>query len=174
MQAPGAGWARVQLVRGQSGAQHWGIDGQYPEARLTIGSAPDAGWPVQGIGVQPYHLELFWDGRSLWVADTRRVGGVTVDGRAVSDWVQIRGRSEISFGSAGLQIETADAASEMASNPGEAKRVTVAPGDLDLGALGQWDDGALPGEATRVAPPPSEAMARGGGAAPGWGEMDPE
>lgn len=174
MQAPGAGWARVQLVRGQSGAQHWAIDGQYPEARLTIGSAPDAGWPVQGIGVQPYHLELFWDGRSLWVADTRRVGSVTIDGRAVTDWVQIRGRSEISFGAAGMQVETADAQNEMASNPGAAKRVTVAPGDLDLGAMAQWDDASLPGEATRVAPPPSELAGAQHAGAPAWTELDPE
>ena len=170
---PTSGWARVSLVRGQSGGASWAIDSQYTEARLSIGSAPDAGWQVTGIGVAPVHFELFWDGRSLWIADTRQAGGVTLNGRAITDWVQLRGRVEVSFGSAGMLVETSDAAAqEMASNPGHATRVTLMPeltgdkrgtGSMNIKSLeeapgGSWDP--LPDEATRVAVGPSERPSR--------------
>lgn len=176
-------WARVQLVRGQSGGARWEIDASYPEARLSVGSAPDAGWPVRGIGVMPVHFELFWDGRALWIADTRRVGGVTMNGRPVGDWAQIRGRVEVSFGSAAMLIEADDAVvGEMALHPGQATRVTLAPEALQVGqkegtgamrlsstmaapAGGSWDDEtSLRDEKTRIA-----------GASPeSWGELDAE
>ncbi len=103
-------WARVLLVRGQSAAQTWQIDGQYPEARLTIGSAPDAAWSVQAPGVQPYHFELYWDGRALFVADTRRVGQVVLDGVPVGDWVRVGGRGELTFAGGAMLLETSEGA----------------------------------------------------------------
>jgi hypothetical protein len=162
MQNAKAGWARIQLVRGHSTGQTWQIDSQYPEARLSVGSAPDAGWSVQWPGVQPVHFELFWDGKGLYIADTRRAGGVTVNGRAVTEWIQIRGRSEITFGGASMVCETSEGGqTEMSSNPGAAKRVS-------------WNDGSLPGEATRVATPLDEAGASATAPPGAWKPMSPE
>jgi len=76
----------------------WQIDSQYPQARLSIGSAAAAGWPINAFGVQPNHFEIYWDGNTLYLADTLRVGGVTLNGQPLgAEWVQIRGRGEVVF-----------------------------------------------------------------------------
>jgi hypothetical protein len=152
------------LTRGQSTSQSWTVDSQYPQARLTVGSAADAGWSVQGAGVLPIHFELFWDGTSLWITDPNRTGSVALDGRPVNDWVQIRGRAEISFGSAAMVVETFGPASQqMASSPGAAGVVSVGPSS----APRQKDEEELSGEATRIAPPPSEESSA-------WGDLSGE
>src|SRR5688572_24991638 len=93
--APGS-WAKVHLTRGQSSGGIWEIDGKYPQARISIGNDPSAGWAVQGPGVRPMHFELYWDGRHLFLADTQRAGAVTLNGMPVGgDWVQVRGRGEV-------------------------------------------------------------------------------
>ncbi|MEZ4339557.1 MAG: hypothetical protein R3B82_23285 [Sandaracinaceae bacterium] len=119
-------WARANLTRGSSGGQIWEISAEYPEARLTLGSDPSAGWCIEAHGVAPVHCELFWDGQALWVADIAQVGGVFLDGMRVSDWVQIHGPAELRFGQAAMDIETSvPAAQQMMSNPQTAKPVTV-------------------------------------------------
>lgn len=84
-------WARAHLTRGSSTGEVWEISSDYPEARLTIGSDPGAGWPIQAPGLFPIHCELFWDGQSLWVADTHGSGAVFLDGHRVTEWEQITG-----------------------------------------------------------------------------------
>ena len=104
----------------------WEIDANYPEARLSLGSATDAGWPIEAPGVHALHCELFWDGQTLWVADSHRAGGVFLDGSRVHDWVQVQGPSELRFGQASLDIETsAPIGMQMVSSPSEARPVTV-------------------------------------------------
>ncbi len=98
-------WARVQLAQGQSGAGLWDLSSEVPEARITIGASPDAGWCVQASEVGAIHFELFWDGQSLWVSPPH-AGELTVDGERVQTWRQLVGRSRVEFGRAAFLIET--------------------------------------------------------------------
>lgn len=98
-------WARVQLAQGQSGAGLWDLSSEVPEARITIGSAPEAGWCVQAQDVHPTHFELFWDGQALWVSPPHG-GELTVDGERVQTWRQLVGRARVEFGRAAFLIET--------------------------------------------------------------------
>gem|GEM_PF-2176304 len=124
----------------------WQIDSQYPQARLSIGSAAAAGWPINAFGVQPNHFEIYWDGNTLYLADTLRVGGVTLNGQPLgAEWVQIRGRGEVVFGQASMSIETSESnARPIQTDPSIAKRVSVTP---DMGTQ------EIQAEATRVAEP---------------------
>lgn len=150
-QAPlGAPWARVRLLRGQSGTFDWSIGPAHPEARLTVGSAIDATWAVEGPGVLPYHLELFWDGRRLWVADATRTGSVELDGRAIVDWVQVEDGSEIVFGSAAMAVEWG--AEGTPGYPESDERAT----SINIGLANQIEDDELAAEATRVRAPLSD------------------
>lgn len=161
-------WARAQLVRGSSAGATWEISAEYPEARLTLGTDPSAGWPIQASGVQPVHCELFWDGTALWVGDTHGAGGVFLDGQRVSDWVQIQGPAELRFGAAALDIETSPPEQQqMASRPDEAPSVTrvdmLLPSESARGGGpifgGAASDDSIPdldGDATRVVASPLE------------------
>jgi hypothetical protein len=125
-QAVASAWARARLTRGSSGGQIWEINSDYPEARLSLGSDAHAGWQITANGVHPVHCELFWDGHSLWIADTHVVGGVFLDGVRVTDWVQIRGPAELRFGQAALDFETSAMTHEyMVSSPEHARPVTL-------------------------------------------------
>jgi hypothetical protein len=148
-------------VRGQSNGAVWQIDSQYPQARLAIGSDPSAGWPINAFGVQPTHFEIYWDGRSLFIADSMRVGGVTLNGTPVGqEWIQIRGRGEVVFGQASMTIETSeDAVRPIQTDPSIARRISVSPehGTSEIVAEAtrvadpSWTDGAaLEGESTRI------------------------
>lgn len=161
-------WARVRLTRGRSTGEVWEIDGRYPEARLSLGADPSAGWPIAGAGIHPVHCELFWDGQALWVADSLGVGGVFLDGQRVTEWVQIHGPAEVRFGQAALDVETsAPLRPQMASSPAHARPVTrtdmVLPPERPSQAIfgGAAGDERLPeldGGATRVvAAPPAFA-----------------
>ncbi|HHH28494.1 MAG TPA: FHA domain-containing protein, partial [Polyangiaceae bacterium] len=144
----------------------WEINGDYPEARLTVGSDQQAGWCVEAPGVKPVHCELFWDGTALWVSDTARVGGIFLDGARVTEWVQIQGPAELRFGQAAMDVETsAPSAQRMLSKPGNARPVTVtdmvaAIGErpsrpLFGGAAGDESVPDLEAEKTRMQPAPS-------------------
>lgn len=158
-------WARARLKRGSSTGEVWEIGSEYPEARLSIGTDPSAGWPIQAAGVQPLHCELFWDGQSLWVADSYATGAVYLDGQRVGDWVQVQGPAELRLGQASLELETSTPAHErMASSPNEARPVTVT--DMVLperrsqaifgGAAGDDSIPDLESAATRVVASPFE------------------
>lgn len=148
--AGGGSWAKVRLTRGQSSGGVWEIDQQYPQARLAIGSDPSAGWAVQSPGVRPLHFELYWDGRCLFVADTQRAGGVTLNGMVVGgDWLQVRGRGEVTFGQATMAIETSDGAASAMPDPASARRISAAEGPSKQHNLLE-----LTGEATRMTDSP--------------------
>ncbi|MGF1464786.1 MAG: FHA domain-containing protein [Sandaracinaceae bacterium] len=99
-------WARVVLVEGRSRGALWEVSSAYPEARLTLGSAKESGWRIEADGVHPVHCDLYWDGRSLWVADRSGRGGVRLDGQAVGAWRRVRGRAELRVGRAAMSVET--------------------------------------------------------------------
>ncbi|HJL17947.1 MAG TPA: FHA domain-containing protein, partial [Sandaracinaceae bacterium LLY-WYZ-13_1] len=159
-------WARARLTRGTSVGEIWEISSEYPEARLTVGADPRAGWRIEAPGVRPIHCELFWDGEALWVADTHRAGGVFLDGQRVGDWMQIEGPAELRFAQAALDVETsAPLAQRMASSPQLARPVTVT--DMTAtpehpsqpvfgGAAGDHGVPELDAEATRVAASPMQ------------------
>jgi hypothetical protein len=146
----GKSWAKVRLTRGQSAGGVWEIDQQYPQARLAIGSDPNAGWAVQGPGVRPMHFELYWDGRCLFVADTQRVGGVALNGAPLGpEWTQVRGRGEVVFGQAAMAIETSEAQAIALPDPASARRINAGEGPS-----GQHNVAELTGEATRMTDSP--------------------
>ncbi|NOY89748.1 MAG: hypothetical protein GXP55_00970 [Deltaproteobacteria bacterium] len=110
-------WARVKLARGESSAGLWDLSSEVPEARIVVGSGPEAGWQVQAPGVFPAHFELFWDGASLWVSAGRGVP-VSVDGSPVVDWRQTVGRAQVEFGQASMSIESSfTGVSDFADDP---------------------------------------------------------
>lgn len=101
-----AAWASVRLIEGQSSANFWHVDGATSKAQLAVGTAETCAWQVNAAGVAHVHFELWWDGRRLWIADTRGAGGVTVDGAPLGDWQQVPGRARIEFGRAVMLAES--------------------------------------------------------------------
>lgn len=175
-------WARARLTRGSSTGEVWEIGSEYPEARLSVGADASVGWLIQAPGVQPVHCELFWDGQSLWVADTYGVGGVFLDGTRVGEWVQIHGPAELRFGQAALDVETSAPAHEvMVSSPRDARPVTVT--DMVIperrsqpifgGAAGDESIPELEAAATRVVASPVEVDAERTRIAPSKGAAAP-
>ncbi len=122
-------WARVQLVQGQSGAGMWDLSSQLPEARVTVGAGPSAGWNVQATGVEQEHFELYWDGRALWVSPAH-TGQLTIDGERVQAWRQISGRARLEFGSAAFIVESSQSI-EVSGTPVPA-RPSQPPGVLSI------------------------------------------
>lgn len=135
-------WARVQLAAGHSGAGLWDLSSQVPEARVTVGSGPDAGWNVQAPEVAPVHFELYWDGSSLWVSPAM-AGTLTVDGERVQSWRQLAGRCRVQFGQAAMMVESSQA--------------VLAPGAQAYGAAAASYQGyQAPGDdSTLMAPAPA-------------------
>src|SRR5689334_14703918 len=77
-----AAWARVRLVKGRSVGALWDVSTDIPEARIALGSGANVGWRVEAPGVAEMHIELFWDGTALWIADALEgAGNVKVDGQ---------------------------------------------------------------------------------------------
>ena len=152
------------MVRGQSEAAEWCLDGDVPEARLAVGSDPRCGWPVRAHGVAPVHFEFFWDGHSLWIADTYGVGHVSVDGRPVADWQQIQGPSQVLFGQAVMMVESAEEQRpDMAAVPEMVARVTVIGGRPGDGIPDEDDDGRTINEPTLLeSKPPGPRLPRQG------------
>ncbi|WP_291990821.1 FHA domain-containing protein [Luteitalea sp.] len=150
-------WARATLRRGTSAGSVWQVDQNYPQARVVVGSSPAAGWVVTGPGITMFHIELYWDGNALYVADPQAAGDVRLNGQSVSTWVQVQGRGQLTFGQAILDLETAVAeATAMVRDPGAAPRISL------VGEATRVGD-ELENERTRVAEsmseiPPSKAM----------------
>jgi hypothetical protein len=129
-------WARATLRRGASSGSIWQVDANYPQARVVVGSAPNAGWVVTGPGIALFHVELYWDGNTLYVADPQGVGDVRLNGAPVREWVQVQGRGQLVFGHAIMDLETSvSEPTSMVRNPDAAPRISA----------------PLIGEATRVA-----------------------
>jgi hypothetical protein len=154
-------WARATLLRGASGGSIWQVDEQYPQARVQVGSSPNAGWVVTGPGIALFHVELYWDGNTLYVADPQGVGDVRLNGQPIREWVQVQGRGQLVFGHAIMNLETSVAEpTSMVRDPGMAPRIS-APLVGEATRVAMSED-ALEGEATRVASSPLDELPRGG------------
>lgn len=161
-------WARATLRRGTSSGSVWQVDANYPQARVAVGSASNAGWVVTGPGIANFHVELYWDGNALYVADTQGVGDVRLNGQPVRQWTQVQGRGQLVFGHAILELETAVAeATAMVRDPGTAPRISLVDERTRVAQPGSVSPPTaeieLENEATRVASsldeiPPSKAQ----------------
>ena len=127
-------WARATLLRGASGGSVWEVDASYPQARVVVGSAPNAGWVVTGPGIAAFHVELYWDGSTLYVSDPQAAGDVRLNGQPVHAWTQVQGRAQLVFGRAIMDLETSVVEPSIVMNPVTAPRISA----------------PLMGEATRV------------------------
>ncbi|MCS6799504.1 MAG: hypothetical protein NZ898_13440 [Myxococcota bacterium] len=107
--APTGPWVRVRLSAGQSDGQAWEVGAAQAGARVDVGSDPSCVWRVEAPGVAPRHLELYWDGQTLWVTDVGRVGPVRADGLLVDQWYACAHGTRIEFGAARLLVEAGGA-----------------------------------------------------------------
>lgn len=141
---------RVELVRGQSSLGAWETDAKAAGARVEVGSDPECAWRVVASGVQPYHVELYWDGEVLWVA-AGDDASVKVDGMAIDDWCATAHGSRVEFGDAQLRVLTqavdlssvVDRTDHGLSNPSLITRATSIQGEktqLDAGGPRFADD----------------------------------
>ena len=153
--APSA-WASVRLIQGASKANQWQIDSKTTRAQLTVGADKACDWPVAADRVAAIHFELFWDGRRLWIADTREAGGVTVDGGRLTTWQPITGRARIEFGGAVMLAECSVPAvsipgesidmdpTQRPGQPGTARGVPTGPDDDERTTLHVRDPSPMP------------------------------
>lgn len=98
-------WARVHLERGRSSGHLWEVGPSAAGARIDVGSSPNCVWQVHAPGVRPFHLEMFWDGEVLWVADLEGAE-VRIDGQTVDDWYATANGTRIELGGASMRVET--------------------------------------------------------------------
>lgn len=87
--------------------------------QVILGSGPSAHWKVRGHGVEAAHLELYWDGRVLWVRDAGSLSGVYVGVDRAEDWQQIFDGTEVYFGQAVIRatVMGPDAREKAATGP---------------------------------------------------------
>lgn len=98
-------WARVRLATGESSEKLWDISSDTPEARVDIGASTVCSWVVQARGVAPRHVELFWNGSTLWVGNATRDDSVRIDGKTFSEWHEVSGTVRLEFGEAVMFVE---------------------------------------------------------------------
>lgn len=87
--------------------------------QVILGSGPQAHWKVRGHGVEASHLELYWDGKVLWVRDGGSLSGVYVGVDRAEDWHQIFDGTEVYFGQAVIRavVSGPDAHEKSATGP---------------------------------------------------------
>jgi len=100
---------RIRLIAGQSSGREWVASDAPSGSRVDVGNSENASWKVSAPGVKGLHLQLYWDGTRLWVADLHNAGGVGMGGALIRDWTALDNGSRITFGSAALQVEAPDA-----------------------------------------------------------------
>jgi len=99
----------VRLTKGSSTTKLLRFTADVPPGLVSIGSGPGVSWLVTGEGVCANHLELFWDGKVLWVTETHQ-GEVDVDGEPVGNAPKRVYRGRVSFGECSLVVDTIFAA----------------------------------------------------------------
>jgi hypothetical protein len=110
--AAAASGLRVDLVTGSSAVTSWQFSSACPKEKISVGAAPQCHWWVRGDGVAPIHLELAWDGVTLWVGP--HSPGTRIDGREVNGWTPIQHGNAVMFGNAALNV------TDMADEPARA------------------------------------------------------
>lgn len=87
--------------------------------QVILGSGAAAHWKVRGHGVEASHLELYWDGKVLWVRDGGSLSGVYVGVDRAEDWQQVFDGTEVYFGQAVIRavVTGPDAHEKSATGP---------------------------------------------------------
>ena len=98
---------RVTLLRGRSPVNRWEPGRDAVGAHFSVGSDPSMGWHIEGKHVQPFHVEMYFDGQTLWVGDASRRKDVLIDGSVVEQWHPAPTGAVIEFGGAALVVECA-------------------------------------------------------------------
>ena len=99
----------VRLVRGTSQTKLLRFTADVPPGLVSIGCEPGVSWLVHGQGVCANHLELFWDGKALWLTETHQ-GDVDIDGEQLGSSPRRIYRARVTFGECSLIIDTIFAA----------------------------------------------------------------
>ena len=99
----------VRLIKGTSSTKLLRFTADVPPGLVSIGCEPGVSWLVKGEGVCPNHLELFWDGKALWVTETHQ-GEVDIDGEQLGSSPRRIYRGRVTFGECSLMIDTIFAA----------------------------------------------------------------
>ncbi|MCS6858523.1 MAG: hypothetical protein NZM37_12475, partial [Sandaracinaceae bacterium] len=135
--------ARLTIRHGNSSRSSWEIEHSQRGIRIVVGSDPRAGWVIQSPGVAPFHVEFYWDGQLLHVADASGIGDVRWNGSPVRGWIPLAHSGELAFGSALLGIEMAGM--QGVGRAGRELALTSEPTRVYSGPAGSE-------EATRVGP----------------------
>ena len=108
----------VRLVRGTSSTKLLRFTADVSPGLVSIGCEPGVSWLVSGEGVCPNHLELFWDGKALWVTETHQ-GEVDIDGEQLGSSPRRIYRARVAFGECLLVIDTIFAAEVRPLSPAQ-------------------------------------------------------
>ena len=102
--APGGGnVVTLSLVQGESANPTATFTEAMAARQIVLGAGPAAHWKVRGHGVEAAHIELYWDGKVLWLRDAGSLSGVYVGVDRADDWQQVFDGAEICFGQAVLR-----------------------------------------------------------------------
>ena len=125
--------------------------------QVILGSGPAAHWKVRGHGVEASHLELYWDGKVLWVRDGGSLSGVYVGVDRAEDWQQIFDGAEVYFGQAVIRATV--------SGPDAREKCVTGPINPKAAAFIDEEESTMVFSAEGIAaalqssPPPAQAPA---------------
>jgi hypothetical protein len=108
----------VRLVKGTSNTKLLRFTADVAPGLVSIGSETGDSWLVTGEGVCGNHLELFWDGKALWVTETHH-GEVAIDGEEVGSSPRRVYRGHVDFGACELLVDTVFAAEVRPLSPAQ-------------------------------------------------------
>ncbi len=114
--APSAQTASVtlSLTQGESANPTATFSAQMAARQVIVGSGPAAHWKIRAHGVEPSHVELYWDGAALWIKDAGSLSGVYVGEDRADEWQQIRDGVEVMFGHAVIRARVSGHTSPVA------------------------------------------------------------
>ena len=144
----------LTLIRGSSHVGSWTTGPAAVNTPFYVGSDPSTAWPILGVPVHPFHLQMVWDGQVLWVADASSTQDVRVNGVPIHQWHAVGAGSTIEFGGAALQVSPVQSAP---MNPSATRIVSAAgvtaesPGEVPKPRLGsRHQSSALPPQAAET------------------------
>lgn len=94
----------LRLVSGRGQHVH-ALTAEPKGKQWRLGAAHDAGWHVRDVGLRDYHVELFWDGKVLWVADPfGGTGELYLDGKKLTGWAELSFGTSLRFAGCELSL----------------------------------------------------------------------
>ncbi|MEZ4406764.1 MAG: hypothetical protein R3A52_09835 [Polyangiales bacterium] len=108
-----AGTVTLVLTQGESPNPTATFSSAMAARQVCVGSGPDAHWKIRAQGVEPIHVELYWDGAALWVRDAGSLSGVYVGVERADDWQQVFDGSDVFFGQAAFRSKVIGAIAEV-------------------------------------------------------------